>query len=1056
MVRRSWNCLGGLSFNELNDFDVKLQFAEELISLSRQKGNLRYQHSGYFQKGNALQLVGNLEEAIDAYFKSAEVAIQENSFSRQGNAYGAIADIYSISNNNKNAIHYYDKAIALLRNSNDTIGLAAFILNAGEHFLSIEDNDSALSYFIEAGNIFEELGYTIGQAYSLGNIGVVYAQIGNKSSAEKNINKAITILEEYGDYYPISVYLVSLSDIYLEKGDQLTALNYLKKSLRLAEQYGLKEQISDSSFKLSEFYEKMGNWEESLKLYKTYLAYRDSVKNIKSIQAIADLRTEYEVSQKQIEVDLLKQQKKNQQIIVLSSLVAVVLICLLFFFSYKRNKLIQQNALKEKELAQERLINKRLQQVDKLKDQFLANTSHELRTPLQGIIGLSETLYEQEEQPEKQENLGMIISSGKRLNSLVNDILDFSRLKNYDIELIRKPINLRVLTDIVLRNNAPLIKGKDLQLLNEIPEDLPAAHGDENRLQQVLYNLIGNAIKFTESGYVKVEATAELTIDDLGLTTMEEKIARRQSEMVISIQDTGTGIPKNKLEAIFQEFEQADGSISREFTGTGLGLSISKRLVELHGGQMWVESVEGKGSTFYFSLPVSTKEATTLPARQEARMAASPLAMEPSPAITTAVSSIGSEDVHILVVDDEPINQQVLKNYLAGRNFQLTQAMNGQEAFQAIETNPDFDLVLLDVMMPHMSGYEVCERIREIYLPSELPIIMITAKNQLQDIVQGLSIGANDYLPKPFHKEELLARIKTQVDLHNIFDVTGRFVPNQFLHSLNRERITEVMLGDHIEKEVAVLFTDIRDYTSLAETMTPEQNFRFVNAFHGRMGPVIRRNQGFINQYLGDAIMAIFPAGPETALQAAIDMQQCLQEYNEVRISDGRKSIRMGIGLHTGLLIMGIIGDQDRLDAATIADTVNTASRIENLNKHYGTSILLSEDSWRQIQPKDQFHFRYLGKVQVKGKKEPVGLYECFDGDDPAIAKQKANTQLDFVKGLELFLQQDFGGATEIFSRIIKMDKEDQPAHFFLARATDYLSKGIPEKWTGVEVMSYK
>ncbi len=697
--------------------------------------------------------------------------------------------------------------------------------------------------------------------------------------------------------------------------------------------------------------------------------------------------------------------------------------------------------IQQKKLEEASLLNQRLQQVNKLKDQFLANTSHELRTPLQGIIGISESLYDEAEHltPEKlRENLAMTISSGKRLNNLVNDILDFSKLKNSDIELLRKPINLYVLADIVLRNNSPLTKGKDLVLVNNIPVDLPSIDGDENRLQQVLYNLIGNAIKFTVTGSVTISA--------------EPKGAQIQ----VAVRDTGIGIPENKRGVIFQEFEQGDGSISREFAGTGLGLSISKKLVELHSGKMWVESERGKGSTFFFTLPISSKKATTLVPEQFKRtISTSPQAKEP---IVDKGPTIEKEagQINILVVDDESINQQVFKNHLSGLNFQLTQVMDGEEAIKALEEHLHFDLVLLDVMMPRMSGYEVCQRIRENYLPSELPVIMITAKNQLEDIVQGLSVGANDYLPKPFHKEELLARIKTQIDLHHIFNVAGRFVPNEFLRFLNRDRITEVMLGDYTEREVTVLFLDIRDYTSLAETMTPEQCFKFVNAFHGRMGPIIKEHGGFINQFLGDAIMAIFPNKPENALRAAIAMQKQLTNYNVERHASGRTVIRIGVGLHTGALIMGIIGDQKRMDAATIADTVNTASRIESLTKYYGSSILLSENSLTQMLEETTFQVRYLGKVQVKGKKEPIGLYECFDGDALDTLTLKIKTQPNFQKGLDQFFNREFAQATAIFDQILKVHPEDRAARLFMTKASEYLIHGVPDKWDGVEKMGFK
>ena len=700
----------------------------------------------------------------------------------------------------------------------------------------------------------------------------------------------------------------------------------------------------------------------------------------------------------------------------------------------ERQKVVEE----QKKVAQERQINEQLRRVDALKDQFLANTSHELRTPLQGIIGLSESLLDKEEVPEKQEDLSMIISSGKRLANLVNDILDFSKLNNFDIQLAQKPIGLHAITDIVLRNNAPLIKGKDLQLVNAIPIDLPAAFADENRLQQILYNLVGNAIKFTETGQVSIDAL------------------EKDGQLQVSVTDTGIGIPANKQAAIFQEFEQADGSISREFAGTGLGLSISKRLVELHGGKMWVESELGKGSTFFFTLPISAEKAAIKEVLAAKEALILPMESVEKELMPNRLSNSANQEISILVVDDEPINQRVLKNHLDSKGFQLTQAMNGKAAIQAIEKGTKFDLVLLDVMMPRMSGYEVCAQIRKKYLASELPIIMVTAKDQLQDIVQGLSLGANDYLPKPFHKEELFARINTQLDLHRIFRVAGRFVPNEFLHSLNKERITEVALGDHVEKEVTVLFSDIRDYTTLAESMTPKENFQFVNAFNKRMGPIIQQHQGFVNQYLGDAIMAIFPNSPQDALNAAIAMQQQLSSYNQARQTKGRSAVKMGIGLHTGSLIMGIIGDENRMDAATIADTVNMASRLEGLTKHYGTSILVSEESLDKMDTKTAFQLRYLGKVQVKGRTEPIGIYDCFDGDSTHSIAQKQATQTIFEEGLTHFFAKDFPAAAHAFSQVLKQNGQDETAKLFLDNSSQYTISGVGADWTGVEVMLFK
>lgn len=335
--------LYSLSFDENEDFNQKMDYAEELIALSRQDDNASYLAKGYFQKGNASQFIGNLEEALAAYFKSAEIASREqNLISVVGSAYGAIADIYAVSDNYKNAMLYYNKAIATLRKTKDTLALASYILNAGDALLTNKKYDSALVYFNESGALFEGVDYVAGKAYNLGNIGMVYANTGKNDLAEKNINEAILILEESGNYYPISIYLMAMADIYLEKGDHKTAIEFAHKSLTLAEQYGFKEQIADANKKLAALYELVGDLVNSYAHYKNHIAYRDSVNNIATVQQLADQRTNFEVSQKQIEVDLLDQRRKNQRNIAIATAIALFLIGILAIGLFRRNKFIRK------------------------------------------------------------------------------------------------------------------------------------------------------------------------------------------------------------------------------------------------------------------------------------------------------------------------------------------------------------------------------------------------------------------------------------------------------------------------------------------------------------------------------------------------------------------------------------------------------------------------------------------------------------------------------------------------------------------------------------------
>ncbi|WP_224412995.1 SpoIIE family protein phosphatase [Oscillatoria salina] len=406
--------------------------------------------------------------------------------------------------------------------------------------------------------------------------------------------------------------------------------------------------------------------------------------------------------------------------------------------------------------------NSELQRLDRLKDEFLANTSHELRTPLYGAIGIAESMLDGatgELTEIQRQNLLTIVASGRRLANLVNDILDFSKLRHQDIELQIKAVGVREIVEVVLTLSRSLLGKKNLQLINNVDSDLPDATADENRLQQILYNLVGNAIKFTAAGKIEISAAI-----------INHKIA-------ISVSDTGIGIPEDKQIRIFESFEQADGSTAREYGGTGLGLAITKKLVELHQGEIAVKSTVGRGSCFTFTLPIYQNKLDKQPSFSEIpgnfnNLPPRSVTNQVLPLLDSksqlVITSENARKIKILIVDDEPVNLQVLLNHLSLANYNVTEANNGEEALSAIENGFKPDLILLDVMMPKMTGYEVTEKLRQRFSASELPILLLTAKNQIQDLVTGLEVGANDYLNKPISKDELLARIQTHLNLSRL------------------------------------------------------------------------------------------------------------------------------------------------------------------------------------------------------------------------------------------------------------------------------------------------
>jgi len=289
-----------------------------------------------------------------------------------------------------------------------------------------------------------------------------------------------------------------------------------------------------------------------------------------------------------------------------------------------------------------------------------------------------------------------------------------------------------------------------------------------------------------------------------------------------------------------------------------------------------------------------------------------------------------------------------------------------------------------------------------------------------------------------------------------VYEVTGKFVPYEFIGALGHRVITDVRLGDQVEKIVTVLFSDIRDYTTISEQLTPEENFNFVSSFNERMGPIIRKNQGFINQYLGDAIMAIFPGNATHALTAAIEMQKAVQTLNENRSLLNKTPIKIGVGIHTGPLIMGITGDHERLDATTISDTVNIASRLENLTKHYKGNIILSEASLENITDPENFHCRHLGLVKLKGKENPLSIYECFSGTENPELQKKIATLPIFKRGMTGYLNKSFEEAYDEFHQVLQIHPEDLTTRLFVDNIKHFINQGVPENWTGVNEMHNK
>ncbi|MBD1808295.1 PAS domain S-box protein [Microcoleus sp. FACHB-SPT15] len=290
-------------------------------------------------------------------------------------------------------------------------------------------------------------------------------------------------------------------------------------------------------------------------------------------------------------------------------------------------------------------------------------------------------------------------------------------------------------------------------------------------------------------------------------------------------------------------------------------------------------------------------------------------------------------------------------------------------------------------------------------------------------------------------KQAEAERLKFTSELFELNRAFSRFVPRQFLQLLDKKSLVDIQLGDQVQQEMSVLFSDIRDFTTLSESMTPQENFNFINAYLSRMEPAIVENQGFIDKYIGDAIMALFSGIADDAVKAGITMLQHLAQYNRHRVQSGYIPIKIGIGINTGSLMLGTVGGQHRMDSTVISDTVNLASRLEGLTKYYGASLLISQQTLGRLHNPMQYSLRFIEQVKVKGKSKAVAVFEVFDGDEPDMKEGKLATKPLFEEGLFLYHQQTFKEAAQRFDEVLRINPRDTVAQIYRSRSTSQDSK---------------
>ncbi|NET08577.1 MAG: response regulator [Symploca sp. SIO2B6] len=651
-----------------------------------------------------------------------------------------------------------------------------------------------------------------------------------------------------------------------------------------------------------------------------------------------------------------------------------------------------------------RQMAEQLLELDQQKTKFFQNISHEFRTPLTLNIGPLETCVEQEQGLSYDQSV-IALRNSRRLLRLVNQLLDLHRLDAGRMQPTFAPCSLKEFVYQVVEVFQEYCEKKGISLLTRLMES-PPLYLDVEKFDKVLYNLLSNAMKFTSSG-----GSIQVTLESEG------------DRCILKVQDTGIGIREDQIGSLFDRFQQADGSTNRNYEGSGLGLALVKELVELHGGQVEVESVYGEGTTFTISLLYGSSHlpldqvsdvpaeigstqsfveladvATDVTEQDDIAMVDASMATIPDVAASVASSApIGEENpkltdesdqpketAHLLIVDDNPDLRGYIASVLKQAGYQVSTARNGLEGLQVIqERRPN--LVLTDLMMPQMSGLELIQHVRQNHEVKGTPIILVTAKADEDTRIEGTEKGADAYLSKPFNHRELLAAVRNLLALKaseqevaklNTYlteSVLKRFLPPPLVQKASQGELSLDLRPE--PRLVTVLFSDIVGFTQISNTLRSRRVASLLNEYLAEMTSAVFENGGTVDKFMGDAVLAIFGAPEDLspneqvrrAIAAARQMLIKLKILNDKWQEQGIPSIQFRCGIHQGTAVVGMFGGEERSDYTAIGPSVNIASRIQEVAHPNG--ILVSATVADYLDDKEISKFEPL---TLKGVDETV------------------------------------------------------------------------------------